>query len=166
MQTHPSTSSREKKLADSAPSISGQGKGRRRRLHSVRDQSIDPTLKELLDSLPPNFIQCRSYNKHNLKPIATFLWGKNRDCICRISECSSCKARKEDYYLPNMEKMDSRIEYPEGYLVTGYGRIPTSTIMKILMSHIEIKAPEELPASVTRRLSSKALAVLQSGETD
>lgn len=137
-----------------------EGKKGRANLKLVQDGLSEPTVDELLNDLPEDFLQCRSYNNHLLSPLTTFRWGTDGECICRVSECASCGTRREDYHLPNGEKMDSRYDWPEGYIITGHGRIPTTQIMRILMSHIEIVDPKDLPSGVTERLSNKALMAI------
>lgn len=124
----------------------------------------EPTIEDIIKTLPDKFIQCRSYNKHNLKPLTIFHWGPDKEHYCRVSECSSCKARKEDYYLSDGTKMDSRMQYPEGYLITGYGKIPTDTIMRILLGRHEITDPSTLPTRITNRLSNKALSAVNAAD--
>lgn len=126
-----------------------------------------PEVEELLELLPDKFLQCRSYNKHNLKPVTIFYWGpKGSNNYCRVSECSSCGARKEEYYYSDHTKMDTRMDYPDGYLVTGYGKIPTEMVMQILMGRHEIVNPEDLPPRVTKRLSNKGLTAVNAGKSD
>lgn len=132
-----------------------------RPLQAVESRFDEPTLDDLLRDLPDDFLQCRSYNKHNVKPLTVFAWGKDGDCICRVSKCSSCGCRIEDYYLPNGQKMDRQYVYPKNYLITGYGKVPTDLIMRILMSRTEIVKPEDVPNRITRHLSNKGLRTIR-----
>lgn len=125
----------------------------------------EPPVEDIINSLPEKFLLCRSYSKHNLKPLTIFHWGPEGQNFCRVSECSSCGARKEDYYLANGKKMDSRMDYPKGYLITGYGKIPTDVIMRILLGRHEIADPHALPSQITNRLTNKALAAVR-GSSD
>lgn len=101
-----------------------------RRLAVVEPDPATPTrvdfadpgeVREWADTLPERFLHCRELN-HNWRPYNV---GRHRDGgFERVLRCSRCKARKYQHLSTDGMLVGSpRLEYPDGYLHTGNGRI-------------------------------------------
>lgn len=73
--------------------------------------------------LPDQFLPCREIS-HQWVPLSAS-WDDEARIYLRSLRCRICHTRKHQRLLPDGHIASSKMEYPDGYLVKGQGRMRT-----------------------------------------
>lgn len=77
-------------------------------------------VREWADTLPDKYLQCRDLG-HNWRPYDV---RRHRDGgFERVHRCTSCRGRRYQHLTSDGMILGSRLDYPDGYLHSGQGRI-------------------------------------------
>lgn len=123
------------KVMDDGPSVTIMMKGRTlaataRKLRSVKEDETSYREEEShqlaevsswAEGLPDNFLRCRELS-HNWSPYTASINNRTRT-IYRVLRCTRCKARKHQDLTPRGHVVRTHIQYAEGFLHKGKGRI-------------------------------------------
>lgn len=79
-------------------------------------------LREQVGSLPDDYLQCR-YPNHWWRRVRVSNTYVDRRRVVRIDFVCQCGAERKDILGANGDRISSGINYPDGYLIVGHGRV-------------------------------------------
>lgn len=103
---------------------------------------------DVVESLPDNFLQCREM-RHRWVPWSAS-WSATEGCYRRVLHCDRCETDRISVLDEHGAVLFSHYDYADGYLVSGYGRVPGSADAYRLASVIRAIGPRPV-AAPTRR---------------
>lgn len=105
----------------------------------TRTKKPDPIsqLERQLQVMPEDYLLCREL-RHAWGPYTAAYMRGQRNVIERTLQCKRCKGRKDQQISGKDGSIlwSGQIEYPEGYLFTGVGRITSETMGVIRLASI------------------------------